>query len=141
MFKTLFEYDDDEPCDLDLVFDRLTEVCEDLLKKNKKGFTKWGFFGTWCGPEYGGSFLQDLKNLRGHICQDFSVPMSFSLKYTDEDAVVCPLQRYCAPTSITVPKGSLLLTQYHHDGCNVYILRQYVSGDHPKTAKTKNVVL
>lgn len=137
MLTTLLEY---SPCeDSDLAWEELTSICEDLLKKNKK-LTKWGFFGTWCGPEYGGDFLADLNNLRGHICQDFERPLSFSLEYTDSDVLLTPTQRYCEPTTIGVPAGSLILKQWHHDGCNVYFFRKYVSGDHPKTAKTEPIV-
>ena len=138
MITKLIEY---LPCeDTDLAWDRLTEICEELLKENKR-FTKWGFFGSWCGPEYGGSFIDSVEYLRGHICQDFSVRMGFTLEYTDCDTIIAPTQRYCEPTSISIPAGSLILKQWHHDGCNVYFLRKYIEGDHPKTAVTEPVNL
>lgn len=138
MITKLTEY---SPCeDSDLAWERLTELCEDILRENKK-LTKWGYFGTWCGPEYGGSFIDDLKNLRGHICQDFTIPMSYELSYTDCDTIIAPTQRYCESTSISIPAGSLILKQWHHDGCNVYFLRKYISGDHPKTAETAAVTI
>lgn len=136
MHVTLIEYNQGD--DTDIVWDRLTEICEELLKENKR-FTKWGFFGTWCGPEYGGSFIDSVQYLRGHICQDFTVDMSFSLEYTDEGCTEMPTQRYCAATPIGIPSGSLILKQWHHDGCNVYFLRKYISGDHPRNAMTEDV--
>lgn len=136
MRKMLIEYTQEE--DTDIVFDRLTEICEVLLKNNG-AFTKWGFFGTWCGPEYGGDIIKDLKWLRGHICQDFSFPFSWSLEYTDEIRAEKPMQRYCEATGLIIPKGSLILKQWHHDGCNVYFLRKYVDGDHPRDAITADV--
>lgn len=137
MARKLIEYDDGES-DADFVWDMLTELCEEIMEKHPK-IVKWGFFGTWNGPEYGGSIITNVETLRGHICQDFSRPMSFSLEYADEDEVIEPTQRYCSPTKLEIPKGSLILRQWHHDGCNVYYLRGYVSGDHPKTAKTEDI--
>ena len=137
MAKKLIEYDDGES-DADFVWDELTEICEDIMKNHKK-VVKWGFFGTWNGAEPGGSIITDMKTLRGHICQDFSRPMSFSLEYADEGEVIEPMQRYCSSTKLEIPKGSLILKQWHHDGCNVYYIRGYVSGDHPETAKTEDI--
>jgi len=136
MRKMLIEYNQDE--DTDIVYERLTEICEELLKNNKI-LTKWGFFGTWMGPEYGGDIIKDLKWLRGHICQDFSFPFSWSLEYTDEGCTEMPAQRYCAATPLGIPSGSLILKQWHHDGCNVYFLRRYVDGDNPRDAMTADV--
>lgn len=136
MRTMLIEYNDGD--DTDIAWDRLTEICEELLKNNG-AFTKWGFFGTWMGPEYGGSFLKDLQNLRGHICQDFTIPLSFSLEYVDEGCTEMPAQRYCGATPLGIPSGSLILKQWHHDGCNVYFLRKYVDGDHPRDARTEDV--
>lgn len=138
MLKKLIEF---APCeDSELAWDNLTDICNEIIAKNKK-LTKWGFFGTWCGPEYGGSFIETLQFLRGHICQDFTIPISFELSYTDCDTIIAPTQRYCEPTSISIPAGSLILKQWHHDGCNVYFLRKYIEGDHPKTAVTAPIDL
>ena len=138
MITKIFEY---LPCkDEESAWDELTYICKTLIENNKK-FTKWGFFGTWNGPEFGGSFIDSLKYLRGHICQDFTVQMGFALEYTDEDVKVEPTQRYCGSTALSVPAGSLILKQWHHDGCNVYFLRKYIEGDHPKTAKTEPVCM
>ena len=137
MISKIVEYNDTED-ECQMVWDRLTEICEDIFKKMDK-VVKWGFFGTWNGPQFGGSFITTPEVLRGHICQDFTRPMSFELSYTDEEIEVEPTQRYYGSTALKIPANSLILKQWHHDGCNVYYLRGYVSGDNPKTAETKDI--
>lgn len=101
MIKTLIE------CDIydgyvDDVWDSLTEICTDLIDRYGK-IVKWGYFGRWDGPSYGGSIIEDMSTLRGHICQDFCVDMTFRLEYTDEEITEAPFQPYCNPTTFKIP--------------------------------------
>ena len=122
MTEILFTYDPYSSDDNDLAIDNLHEMCTNII--NEYGtVVKYGFFGAWDGPKYGGSFITTAKDLFGHITQDFTVPMTIELKYIDEDDCVAEIQRYAHMTSLDVKEGSLLLLQHHHDGCNQYIIR------------------
>lgn len=119
----IISYDNDMPDDWDgLMDDALTRICENIIQKYGT-IAKYGFFGAWDGPRYGGSLISDAKELRGHICQDFTVNMSWELAYACESENVEEIQRYCSPTMLAIPPKSILLRQWHHDGCNHYILR------------------
>lgn len=124
----IISYDDDMPDDWDdSMTDALTRICENIIQKYGT-IAKYGFFGTWDGPMYGGTLIDDSKLLRGHICQDFMLSMSFELAYFDKEEVVGTMQRYSPTTVFTVPPKSILLRQWHHDGCNHYILRPVKDG-------------
>jgi len=127
----IISYDNDMPEDWDdSMTDALTRICEKLIEKYGT-IAKYGFFGTWDGPRYGGSLIDDAKELRGHICQDFTVNMSWELVYAGEQENIEEIQRYCSPTLLAIPPKSILLRQWHHDGCNCYILRPLtVKGDY-----------
>ncbi len=122
MSETLFEYDSYDDMDKDLEIERLHEMCTNIIAEYGH-VAKYGFFGAWDGPKYGGSFIDTPEVLFGHITQDFTVPMVIELKYIDEDDSVAEIQRYSHMTSLDVKAGSLLLLQHHHDGCNQYIIR------------------
>lgn len=124
--EKLFTYDPylaDEDIDLvEMATDDLFEICKRLIDEYKT-VVKYGFFGAWDGPKFGGAFITDPKILYGHITQEFRVPMYIELMYTDKDDTVSEIQRYCGSTELEVPVGSLVLLQHHHDGCNQYIIR------------------
>lgn len=129
MTKTLFMYDPYSSDDNELAIDHLHETCTNIIEEYGT-VVKYGFFGAWDGPKYGGSFITTAKDLFGHITQDFTVPMTIELKYIDEDDSIAEIQRYAHMTSLDMKKGSLLLLQHHHDGCNQYIIR--AAGDIPE---------
>ena len=62
----------------------LREICVDVLAEYRR-VVKYGFFGAWDGPRFGGSVIDDPAILFGHITQDFSVPMVIELMYADEE--------------------------------------------------------
>lgn len=123
MMQPLIHYDDDDPDGWAMYQDEwLDDFCNNLIKKYGT-IAKYGFFGGWDGPQFGGSLLTGAKILKGHITQDFRVRMSWDLSYIEEPEEVREIQRYCTPTMLTVPPKSILLRQWHHDGCNCYIIR------------------
>ena len=125
MITKIMEYNDDTD-EVSMAWDFLTDVCQKIA--NDGEVAKYGYFGSWNGPEYGGSIIDTPELLRGHICQDFSVPMSFTLEYTDEDTEINPTQRYCSSTPLKIPAHSYILKQWHHDGCNCYVIRPVKKG-------------
>ena len=55
--------------------------------------------------------------------------MDWSLEFIHEKTDEVPLQRYSpAKGRLEIPKNSILLTQWHHDGTNAYILRPVKQG-------------
>ena len=116
--RTLFEYHPGDDCDTEYLHD----LCERIMDRHQQ-VVKYGFFGAWDGPVWGGSLLTYPRALYGHVSQEFTVNMSIKLCYTEENETVRELQRYCDSTPVTVPANSLLLLQHHHDGCNQYIIR------------------
>ena len=124
----IIHYDDDEKDGWDeFKKEYLTDMCKNLIFKYGT-IAKYGFFGAWNGPQGGGSLITDAKTLYGHITQDFSMQMSWDLSYVDKAMRMQEIQRYSYPVPIDVPAGSLLLRQWHHDGCNCYILRPIKKG-------------
>ena len=113
------DYSDDEE---DFDIERRCEICTDIIAEYGT-VVKYGYFGAWDGPQYGGSFIDTPELLFGHITQDFCVPMDIELLYADKDESVSEIQRYCSMTPMDVKAGSLVLLQHHHDGCNQYIIR------------------
>ena len=106
----------------------LEQLCKRLILMYGK-IAKYGFFGSWSGPEYGGSIIDDWRTLKGHITQDFSFPLDWSLEFIHEKTTEVPIQRYSeAKGKLEIPKNSILLTQWHHDGTNAYILRPVKQG-------------
>lgn len=89
---------------------------------------KYGSFGMWNGPVYGGTLITTEKDLFGHICQDFSVNMNVALLFTEEKDTVESIQRYCPSYHMEIPPKSVILIQCHHDGTNQYILRPVRKG-------------
>ena len=120
--QILFSYDSYLEEDYDNEIEHLHEICTNIIAEYGT-VVKYGFFGAWDGPKYGGSFIDTPELLFGHITQDFTVPMAIELKYIDEDDSIAEIQRYSHMTSLDVEAGSLLLLQHHHDGCNQYIIR------------------
>lgn len=106
----------------------LSHFCKNLIFRYGK-IAKYGFFGRWDGPEYGGSIIDDWRQLKGHITQDFTVSMDWRLEFIHEKTKEVPLQRYVENKGVLdIPKNSILLTQWHHDGTNAYILRPVKQG-------------
>lgn len=122
MEDIIFGYDPYLDKDYEDEIEHLHEICMNIIAEYGT-VVKYGFFGAWDGPKYGGSFISDPKILFGHITQDFTVPMAIELRYIDEDDSVAEIQRYSHMTSLDVQAGSLLLLQHHHDRCNQYIIR------------------
>ena len=124
MMRILSKYDCYEEYD-ESDFDRLHEICTNVISEYG-AVAKYGFFGRWTGPDYGGSIITDPDTLYGHITQDFSILMSFEFGVIeDEEEMLSEIQRYCefpVPPLIVHP-NSLYLKQWHHDGCNLYMIR------------------
>ena len=125
--QKIIAYDDDDGVWTELMDDYLHQICSGLILKYGT-IAKYGFFGAWDGPKGGGSLITSTKDLYGHITQDFSIPMSWDLSYADESERMEELQRYSYPVPIDIPAGSLILRQWHHDGCNCYVLRPVKTG-------------
>lgn len=106
----------------------LSHLCKNLIFRYGK-IAKYGFRGRWDGPNYGGSIIDDWKTLKGHITQDFSFPLDWRLEFIHEKTDEVPIQRYASVKGrLEVPKNSILLTQYDHDGTSCYILRPVKQG-------------
>lgn len=124
---TLFIYDVHDDIWTEEMQESLADMCKNLILKYG-AVAKYGFFGSWDGPEYGGSVINLSRTLMGHITQDFAVPMSWDLSYAEKQETIKEQQRYCDSTELTIPAGSFVLRQWHHDGCNCYIIRPVTSG-------------
>ena len=120
--KKIFGYDPYDEYDCTDMVEDLRSMCEKIMDIYGC-VAKYGYFGAWDGPKYGGSFISTAKDLFGHITQDFTVPMDIELYFTDENMKMAELQRYSSVTPLDIPMNSLILLQHHHDGCNQYIIR------------------
>lgn len=126
MMRILSEYDCYEDHD-ESDFDHLHEICTNIIAEYG-AVAKYGFFGAWDGPVYGGSIITDPDTLYGHITQEFSVITSFEFGFVDDDGgMLWEIQRYCTSTvpPLTVLPNSFYLKQWHHDGCNLYMIRPF----------------
>ena len=80
-----------------------------------------GAVGRWDGPHWGEIIIDDPKELREFICNEDIIELSLIDDEEDED--VSELQRYSSQWSLNAQKGDMIIKQWHHDGCNIFIMK------------------
>lgn len=120
--QLLLKYD---PYDTDYSEDDWMLIEDDLECMLERIFDKYdgiqfeGNLGLWNGPHPVEAKVWDIRKAKNIILDQDVI----ELWYVDEDQNVSELQRYSGQWSMHVEKGCMLLKQWHHDGCNILVLR------------------
>lgn len=102
-------FSEDLSCIIDMIFNNYDKV---YIR---------GAVGGWDGPSWGEIQIDDPKKLRNFICQEDIIELSFI--DDSEDECISELQRYSGQWSLNAKKGDMIIKQWHHDGCNIFIMR------------------
>lgn len=117
-------------------FDFVMEDLEALynrMMKDHPGILITGRLGLWDGPH-------DIFPMKAFSFEDFmkmfnSDIVAFEMNFVEDDEDVSELQRYSSQWKISAPKNSVLVKAWHHDGCNIFVLRPLVHKDKDKTGE------
>lgn len=124
--RSLMCFDEDNIADRD-EFDFVNEDLEALynrMMENHPGILITGRLGRWDGPH-------DIFPMKAFSFNDFMEMFdkdirAFEIYFVDEEQDVSELQRYSAQWKTSAPKNSVLVKAWHHDGCNIFVLRPLV---------------
>ena len=133
--RSLMCFDEDNIADRD-EFDFVMEDLEALynrMMKNHPGILITGRLGRWDGPH-------DIFPVKAFSFDDFmkmfnSDIRAFEIYFVDEEQDVSELQRYSAQWSTSAPNNSVLVKAWHHDGCNIFVLRPLIDKDKDETGE------
>ena len=79
-----------------------------------------GSVGRWDGPSYGELILTKPEDLKRFICDACDI---IEISLVEEDEEVSEIQRFSHQWSLSAKKGEILIEQWHHDGCNMFLMR------------------
>lgn len=99
--------EDDLDCILDKIFDRY------------EGLEFTGNLGLWDGPHPVEAKAWNIDTAKRLILDQDVI----ELWYIDDEADVSEIQRYSGQWSMHISKGCMLLKQWHHDGCNILMIK------------------
>ena len=133
--RSLMCFDEDNIADRD-EFDFVLEDLEALYNRmmnNHPGILITGRLGRWDGPH-------DIFPMKAFSFDDFMKMFdkdirAFEIYFVDEEQDVSELQRYSAQWKTSAPNNSVLVKAWHHDGCNIFVLRPLIDKDKDKTGE------
>ena len=96
--------------DLDVIIERMFMIGDVIFVH--------GYLGLWDGPSRIDTTITTEKGLRRMICAGDE----FELDFADDEEDASELQRYSNQWSVETIKGSIVLKQWHHDGCNILMM-------------------
>lgn len=135
MMGCLLKSEDYNGDDYDLLTERVDGIVSSLFVYGDDKVRVSGYFGLYNGPKGLDVVVEDEAQLRRFICsQD-----EFELDFIEEDISISELQRYSQQWSMDVEAGCVLLKQWHHDGCNIFMLQPLDEKD--EIVKVKKVRL
>lgn len=114
----ILDTDDMDEDDFDYYADLVKEWCDNLFKKFK-AIMMIGQFGLWNGPSPAGHVFRTAEELKRFLLSGDSIQIDLM----DNDETLVPMQRYCSSWEFNVTKYSLVKTEHHHDGTNVFMMK------------------
>lgn len=125
--QTVLEYDPTEDYNNEYrwedVENELASLAHRIFKHHKAVFVE-GNIGRWDGPMPVQAKITDEASLIRII----TMTDTFSIEFADEAVNVSELQRYSSQWYIPVEVGDLVVKQWHHDGCNILIIKPETEG-------------
>ena len=118
--KTLVEYDptEDDGTYWEDIENELASLAHRIFKRYKNILVE-GNIGRWDGPMPVQAKVHDEATLIRIITSTDT----FTIEFADEDVNVSELQRYSSQWYIPVETGDIVVKQWHHDGCNILIVK------------------
>ena len=121
--RSLMCFDEDNIADRaesDFIVEDL-EALYNRMMKDHPGILITGRLGRWDGPH-------DIPPMKAFSFEDFMKLFdkdirAFEICFVDEEQDVSELQRYSAQWSTSAPRNSVIVKAWHHDGCNIFVLR------------------